>query len=163
MIISKNLSLSWKLIISVLVCETVGFVSGLLSMTELNLWFNTINKPTWNIPSHIFGPIWTCLYFMLGVSFWLIWKNNIVSKKTKNIAQILFLVQLFFNFSWSILFFRLHCPFFAFIDVVLMIILTFVIALYFLRISQLASLLLLPYLSWISSASVINYTILNIN
>src|SRR6185312_4421719 len=158
MMINKNISTSWKLIISILVCETVGFTSGLLSMIEMNSWFNTLNVPSWNPPSYLFGPIWTFLYFILGVSFWLIWKSNI-PKPIKSKAQLLFLVQLFFNFLWSILFFKFHSPFLAFVDITLMIVITLAIILCFFQISPLAALLLVPYLSWICFAVVLNYNI----
>src|ERR1700756_990550 len=104
MIISKNISSGWKLLISILVCEAVGFISGLLSIAEIRTWFSTLNVPEWNPPSYLFGPVWTFLYFTLGVSFWLVWKKDIPSQ-TKSKAQLLFLIQLFSNFLWSILFF----------------------------------------------------------
>ncbi|HKC69191.1 MAG TPA: TspO/MBR family protein [Bacteroidia bacterium] len=162
MIISKNISSGWKLLISILVCEAVGFISGLLSIAEIRTWFSTLNVPEWNPPSYLFGPVWTFLYFTLGVSFWLLWKKDIPSQ-TKSKAQLLFLIQLFSNFLWSILFFTFHSPFLALVDIALMIVITLFIILYFMRISQAAALLLIPYISWISFAAVLNYNIWYLN
>jgi benzodiazapine receptor len=162
MLISKNISSSWKLLISILVCEAVGFASGLLSMIEANPWFDKLNAPLWNIPTYLFSPIWTFLYFIIGVSFWLIWRSNADALLKRN-AQLLFFLQLFFNFLWSVLFFRFHSPLLALVDVSLLTIVTLTTVLYFIRISQVAALLLIPYLSWISFASVLNYTIWILN
>ena len=161
MLVSKNISLAWKLIISLLVCESVGFISGLLSVTDLNAWFNTINKPSWN-PVYLFGPVWTCLYLLMGVSFWMIWKSHATYTIKRN-AEIIFMIQLFLNFCWSILFFRFQSPLLALIDIIFMIIAILITIIYFTRISKLASGLLVPYLLWVCFAAAINYAIWNMN
>ena len=57
-----KLSTAWKFIIAILLCESVGIISGLLASANNNLWFDALNKPTWNPPAYLFGPVWTTLY-----------------------------------------------------------------------------------------------------
>ncbi|MFM9909175.1 MAG: TspO/MBR family protein, partial [Chitinophagaceae bacterium] len=111
----------WKLIVAVLICEGVGIASGLLSRSEMDNWFSTLAKPSWNPPAYLFGPVWTTLYLLMGVSLWLVWKSNAPAIKKRNAIRI-FALQLFLNFWWSIIFFKLHEPGFAFIDIILMVI-----------------------------------------
>ncbi|HET7896440.1 MAG TPA: TspO/MBR family protein, partial [Flavisolibacter sp.] len=82
-----------KLVISIVVPLAVGGIAGLFTTTEINGWFQTINKPDWQPPNWIFGPVWTLLYVLMGISFYLIWKSD-APKKTKRIAITLWIVQL---------------------------------------------------------------------
>lgn len=153
----------WKLIVAIVICEGVGIISGLLSRSEMNTWFATLAKPSWNPPAYLFGPVWTTLYLLMGVSLWIIWKSDTIAIKKKRNAINIFAVQLFLNFWWSILFFKLHQPGLAFIDILLMLI-TILLTIYqFFKISKLAAWLLVPYISWVIFASVLNYTIWKMN
>jgi len=152
----------WKLIISIVVCQGVGLLSAFLTSAEMNTWFDTLNKPSWNPPGYLFGPVWTFLYLLMGISVWLIWKSNI-SNRRKESAMTIFGVQLFFNFCWSIIFFRYHSPAWAFVDILLMIITIIMTMISFSSISKPATWLLLPYLLWVCFASFLNYTIWMMN
>lgn len=66
MMIDSNIPSIWKLVIAILFCEVVGISSGLLSMAEMNPWFSTLSKPSWNPPSYLFGPVWSVLYLLIG-------------------------------------------------------------------------------------------------
>jgi tryptophan-rich sensory protein len=133
-------------------------MSGLLTVWDLNNWFGVIHKPIWNPPDELFGPVWTVLYFLMGISFWLIWKSY-VPEQTKRSAEIIFMIQLFFNFCWSVLFFRFHSPLWAFVDILLLILTISITTIRFSRISKLAAVFLLPYLGWVVFAAGLNYTI----
>jgi translocator protein len=111
----------WKFILAILICETVGIASGLLSQNEINTWFTTLNKPTRNPTGCLFSPVWTTLYFLTGISLWLIGKTNAAENRKRN-AVTIFAIQLFLNFWWSLLFFKFHSPGLAFIDIVLLLI-----------------------------------------
>ena len=63
-----KLSATWKYCIAILLCESVGITSGLLATTNENIWFDTLYKPTWNPPAYLFGPVWTTLYLLMGIS-----------------------------------------------------------------------------------------------
>lgn len=154
----KGISSFWKLIIAVLICETVGIVSGFLSQGSMTTWFATLQKPSWNPPAYLFGPIWTVLYLLMGISLWLVWKNGAPeAKKTR--AMSVFGVQLFFNFCWSILFFKFQSPALGLIDILLLGLTILVTISYFARISRLAAWLLVPYVLWVYFATVLNYTL----
>ncbi|MFM9989195.1 TspO/MBR family protein [Flavobacterium sp.] len=157
-----TLSTTWKLIISVLICQLVGIVSGLLSVTQNNVWFESIVKPSWNPPSYIFGPVWTVLYILMSISLWIIWKSN-VYQPMKYEALLFFASQLVLNFLWTIIFFRFHWPLIAFIDIVLMFILIFLTIFRFVEISKTAAWLLVPYISWVCFAAILNYNLWKLN
>jgi translocator protein len=159
---SNKLSSQWKFIIAVFICEAVGIVSGLLTQQETATWFSTLEKPTWNPPAYLFGPVWTTLYLLMGISLWLIWKCD-APETQKLRAELTFAVQLFLNFMWSILFFKCHSPLLAFIDILLMIVVILMTIGRFARMSKLAAWLLIPYLAWVCFATVLNYNIWLLN
>ncbi|MES2517197.1 MAG: TspO/MBR family protein [Bacteroidota bacterium] len=158
MTLFNDISSKWKLVIAILVCEIGGIASGFFSQSGVGTWFISLNKPSWNPPAYLFAPVWTLLYLLMGISFWLIWKSNATEPKKTN-AMIIFGVQLFLNFWWSILFFKLHTPALALIDIILMFITINITIFWFAKISRTAAWLLVPYISWVSFASLLNYTI----
>lgn len=159
---SNELSSTWKFIIAVFICEAVGIVSGLLTQNEMTTWFSSLNKPSWNPPAYLFGPVWTTLYLLMGISLGLIWKSN-APETQKLRAELTFALQLFLNFMWSILFFKCHSPALAFMDIVLMIVTILMTIGRFARMSRLAAWLLIPYLMWVCFATVLNYRIWAMN
>ena len=160
---SKNtITPVWKLVIAILLCEFTGILSAFVSQTSNNEWFLSLNKPSWNPPSYLFAPVWTFLYLLMGISLWLVWKSKVPEHKKKQ-ACLVFAVQLFLNFWWSILFFRFHSPGIAFIDIVLMIVMILATIFAFARISRAAAWLLVPYISWVCFAAILNYTIWSMN
>lgn len=162
MVEKNTLSSFWKLVIAIFICEATGIVSGLLSQSDLNTWFSTLHKPTWNPPGYLFGPVWTLLYLLMGISLWLIWKSDAPEpKKTK--AQLVFALQLFLNFWWSILFFNLHSPAWAFFNIIFMIVTILITIFLFASISRKAAWLLVPYISWVCFAAILNYSIWKMN
>lgn len=159
---SKTISLIWKLIISILICETTGITSGLIANTGMNAWFDALNKPSWNPPAFLFAPVWTFLYLLMGISLWLIWKSAAPVPQKSN-AIILFSLQLFLNFWWSIIFFKFHSPAVALVDIILMLILILLTIISFSKLSKPAAWLLVPYIVWVSFATILNYTIWVLN
>ncbi|MBU3979185.1 tryptophan-rich sensory protein [Patescibacteria group bacterium] len=93
-----------KLIISVTVCELIGLLSTPFTISSIPTWYAGLIKPFFSPPNWIFAPVWTTLYFLMGVSVYLIWRKGIENKEIK-IAIYYFITQLFFNFFWSIFFF----------------------------------------------------------
>jgi tryptophan-rich sensory protein len=157
-----SLSSTWKLIIAILLCEAIGFTSGLMGSAGMNAWFDQLQKPSWNPPSYLFAPVWTLLYCLMGIAFWLIWKNE-TDVANKRSAYFAFALQLFLNFWWSIIFFNFQSPFFALIEILLMWLAILLTISRFAKISKTAAWLLVPYLLWVSFASVLNYTIWSLN
>ncbi len=152
----------WKFIIAIVLCELTGAISGLISMTSMNPWFDTINKPSWNPPSYLFGPVWAVLYLLMGISFTLIWKSS-APIATKRIAETVFFIQLCLNFCWSILFFKLHSPALALIDILLMVVAILITIFRFASISKAAAWLLVPYILWVCFATMLNFAIWSMN
>ena len=159
---NKKLSTTWKFIIAIFICQAVGIVSGLLTRNETATWFTTLQKPSWNPPAYLFGPVWTTLYLLMGISLALVWKSD-APETQKLRAELTFALQLFLNFMWSILFFSCHSPALAFVDIVLMIVTILMTIGRFARISKWAAWLLIPYLAWVCFASVLNYNIWMMN
>ncbi len=154
----KKISSTLKLIISISICETVGILSALLSINSHNTWFNKLAKPSWNPPAYLFGPVWALLYLFMGIALWLIWKSDAPYLKKTN-AICVFFFQLFFNFCWSILFFRFHSPLLALINILIMIVTIVATIFSFAAINKKASWLLLPYIMWVGFATFLNFTI----
>jgi tryptophan-rich sensory protein len=156
--IHKQIPVFWKFVIAIVLCEGTGLLSGLFSSAGMSGWYETLSKPVWNPPSFIFAPVWTVLYLMMGIALALVWQahTEIIKEKT---ALYLFGVQLFFNFWWSIIFFRFHTPGWAFIEMILLIVCILSTILEFIRINKTAAWLLVPYFAWVCFAAILNATI----
>ena len=129
-----------KLAISVLLPLLAGFVGGLFTSSSVSTWYLTLNKPFFNPPDWVFGPVWTLLYILMGLSFYLVWVN----KKKNNLALSIFGIQLFLNLLWSVLFFGLRNPLFAFIEIIFLWAAILCAIILFYRIDKNASYLLIP-------------------
>jgi tryptophan-rich sensory protein len=152
----------WKFIIAIILCEGAGMLSGLLASANNNHWFDTLTKPSWNPPACLFGPVWTTLYLLMGIALALIWKNKATELNKRN-AFFLFGTQLFLNFWWSLFFFYFHSPGLALVDIILMEITIILTIFSFSRFSKPAAWLLVPYIAWVSFATILNFTIWNLN
>jgi tryptophan-rich sensory protein len=153
---------SLKFIMVVLIPLAVGGLAGIITSSSVSTWYQTLVKPAFNPPAWIFAPVWNALYLMMGVALFIILekgKGNIFYKK----ALWFFGVQLFLNFLWSILFFGLHNPGLALVEIILLWISILFTHIYFFKISKLAARLLLPYLAWVSFAAILNFEIWRLN
>ena len=175
-----------KLSASIIICELAGIVGSVFTMPAIENWYKGLNKPSLNPPNWIFGPVWTTLFLLMGVSLYLVWnkkwiiKNEIgkSDKKIKpnplseklwngswqkiNILSI-FSVQLMLNVCWSVVFFGLHSIIWSF-SVILMLWFAILFTMVnFYRVSKVAAYLLTPYLLWVSFAGFLNYFILLLN
>jgi translocator protein len=159
---TSTLSNSWKLAICIAICQATGIISALLTNTQNNDWYNTIIKPSWNPPGYLFGPVWTILYFLIAISLWIIWKSD-ANEILKKQAILFFAAQLFLNFWWTILFFKFQSPVAAFIEIIVMILLIIITIFRFSEISKTASWLLVPYISWVCFAALLNYNLWILN
>ncbi len=124
-------------------------------------WYASLVKPSWNPPSFVFAPVWSVLYVLMGLAAWLVWRRSGFMGASGTLG--LFLFQLFLNALWSYLFFGLHRPDLAFIDVVALLLAILMNILTFRRVSKPAGLLMLPYLFWVGFASVLNLQIWRLN
>jgi tryptophan-rich sensory protein len=146
------------LILSVVVCLSAGFISSFFTISSIGSWYSTINKPFFNPPSWIFGPVWTFLYILMGISVYIAVKKG-ANKK----AIFIFALQLALNTLWSILFFGLRNPLFAFVEIVMLWIVILINIKVFQKYSRTSAYLLIPYILWVSFASMLNLYIVILN
>lgn len=147
-----------KIVLVVLVCVSVGYLSGTVTRESITTWYPTLIKPVFNPPNWIFAPVWTLLYIMMGLAAGLVWnrysENSLVKK-----ALGFFAIQLGLNALWSYLFFGLHNPLLALIEIILLWLMIFETYNQFKKIDKVAGFLMLPYLAWVSFATILNASI----
>jgi translocator protein len=124
-------------------------------------WYSALNKPAWNPPGWIFGPVWTGLYAMMAVAAWLVWQRGGFAVQRRPLG--LFLAQLALNALWTPLFFGLRQPGVAFAVILLLWLAILATLLAFRPVSRAAAWLLVPYLAWVSFAAVLNGTLWRLN
>jgi tryptophan-rich sensory protein len=152
-----------KLLISIAIPFFVGVSGSFFTTAEtLNNWYAGLNKPSFNPPDWIFGPVWTTLYIMMGIAAFLVWLKGLENKPVR-IVLACFIVQLFLNAIWTPLFFGLHSPLLGLIDIVLLLNAIIVTIYAFFQISRPAALLLIPYLAWVCFATALNAGIYMLN
>jgi tryptophan-rich sensory protein len=150
-----------KLLAIILVCEGVGLLGTIFTLPSITTWYTTLNKAPFNPPPWLFGPVWTTLYLLMGVALFLVLQKKL--KKQRNFLLALFVVQLFLNFLWSVIFFGMHLPVAALLEIGLLWISIALLIIDFWKFSKPAALLLVPYIAWVSIASVLNLFVVLLN
>lgn len=151
-----------KLLLSIGVCLGAGVIGLFFTAQSIPTWYATLNKPAFSPPNWVFGPVWTVLYVLMGISLYLIISNR-AHVTSRNRAVRMFAVQLILNVVWSLFFFGLHSPFLAFLTVIALWVMIFLTMRAFLKINKISGWLLVPYLVWVSFASVLNLAIVFLN
>ena len=151
-----------KLILSIIICQAAGLIGTIFTMDSIPTWYATLNKPSFNPPNWLFGPVWTVLYLMMGISLFIVWKEDLKNKIVKS-AFIIFMIQLFLNTIWSVVFFGMQSISGGLIIIVLLWIMILFTIIKFMKISRVAGILLIPYLLWVSFATFLNYSIFQLN
>jgi tryptophan-rich sensory protein len=153
----KNKFLSFSLF--VLVTYSTSFIGALATINYKEPWYSLLNKPVFNPPDWIFGPIWSSLYLMMTVSVWLYWHS-----KNRNINTIyIYFIHLVFNATWSIIFFALHNMILALVVLVILIALIINLILSFRRVKMISAYLMIPYLLWCCFALILNTSLIILN
>ncbi len=148
---------SWpKLIFSIILAQSAGLIGTIFTFNAIPTWYGLLNKPSFSPPNWVFGPIWTILYTLIGVSMYLVWTNKKGDLK-------LFLFHLFLNAIWSPIFFGTKNLGLAFIVILLMDLTLIIIIKNFYKINRSAAYLLVPYLLWIIFATLLNFSIWKLN
>lgn len=154
----------FKLLLSVVVSLAAGGVGSYFTSPEITTWYKELNKPFFNPPNYLFGPVWTILYILMGIALFLVWKNTKQKvKKEKAMGIEYFFAQLFFNSFWSIGFFGLHSPLLGLILIIALWVLIFQTIKTFAKVEKTASYLLYPYIAWVSFATILNLFIFLLN
>lgn len=174
-----------KFLASIIICELAGSIGAIFTTPQINSWYSTLNKPSFNPPNWIFGPVWTTLFILMGISLYLVWtsnfgvKNELKFKSKKPINKLskkflsgswqkaniilIFATQLILNVLWSVVFFGAHSPSWAFFVLLMLWVSILFTIINFYRVSKIAAWLLLPYILWVSFAGFLNLLIWLLN
>ena len=149
------------LVIFIVVCLGAGGLGSVATTPEIDGWYRTLAKPSWNPPDYVFGPVWTALYILMAIAAWLVWKP--AGLKAAALPLSLFAVQLLLNVAWSWIFFGLHQTGWAFAELVILWLAIIATMITFFHRSTLAGWLLVPYVAWVSFAGALNFAIWRMN
>lgn len=142
-------------------CLAVAGVGGWLTSLGMPEWYRGLEKPSWNPPSSVFGPVWTALYIMMAVAAWLVWRR--AGFAGAGPALTLFFVQLGLNLAWSGIFFALRSPGWALVELLALWIAILATTALFFRHSTVAGVLMVPYAAWVTFAGALNAAIVRLN
>ena len=143
------------------ICFGAAFIGSIFTNPSVPTWYAGLAKPSWTPPDWVFGPVWSALYLMMAVAAWLVWRRGGLSAASIPIA--LFVVQLGLNATWSLLFFGLRMPGFAFAEIVILWFAILGTTIAFWRSTPIAGYLLVPYLLWVAFATVLNFALWRMN
>jgi len=149
------------LIVFIAICFSAAATGSVFNTTSLKEWYPGIKKPSWNPPNAVFAPVWTILYLMMAVAGWMVYERS--SQELINPPMILYVIQLALNTAWSMLFFGLRNPGLALVEVIFLWIFIILTTISFWGVYWLAGLLFLPYLLWVSFATVLNFAVWRLN
>jgi tryptophan-rich sensory protein len=145
----------------ILLTMSIGGLSGFATIAGVNGWYKTLQKPGFNPPNSIFGPVWSLLYLLMGISLALILGQEKSKERSNSIRA--FALQMLLNFFWSVIFFNLHAVGWALIEIILMWLSILTMIILFYRVNKPAALLQIPYICWVSFASILNVAIFHLN
>jgi len=153
-----------KVVIAILICQMAGVIGSFFTADAIPGWYATLVRPEFSPPNWVFAPVWLTLYTLMGISLYLVWNKSRGKKaKAATPALLVFSAQLVLNAIWSIIFFGLQSPFYAFIIIIFLWVLIAGSIYFFYKISKTAAYLLIPYIIWVSFAAVLNYYIWILN
>lgn len=149
------------LVVFLIICFAAAAIGGIVTGPAIDGWYETLEKPSWQPPAWLFGPVWTVLYMLMAIAAWLVWRQ--AGARSASVPLSLFAIQLVLNVAWSWIFFGLQRPGWAALELIVLWLAIAVTTLAFYRRSKLAAVLMLPYISWVTFAGVLNFTIWRLN
>ena len=153
----KRLELS----LCILIPLFIGAIAGYYTSTSITTWYVTLNKPSFNPPNYLFGPVWTLLYILMGISLFIVLNKAKDAEKSK--IYFAFSIQLILNFLWSFLFFKFQQLGLALAEILLMWCSILFMIIVFYKTNKFAALINIPYLLWVSFATILTYSIYTLN
>lgn len=151
-----------KLVISIVICESAGVIGSFFTVPSIPTWYAALQKPEFSPPNFVFGPVWTTLYLLMGISLFLVWKSK-GGRDNKGKAMQVFFTQLILNVLWSIVFFGFHSLAGGLVVIVFLWLLIIETIREFSKINKIAAILLYPYLAWVTFASFLNLALVFLN
>lgn len=158
----NNLSRPLSLIIAIAIPLLIGAIGSIFTQASVSDWYLTLEKPFFNPPGFVFPIAWTFLYISMGLASWFMWDKRKESPLV-NKALVIYGVHLIFNLMWSYLFFTLKNPPLAFAEILILLALIIYTTRLFFRISSVAGWLMVPYIAWVSFATILNGSIVWLN
>ncbi len=155
----KPLTRTFKIMVMIVTCVVIGAVAGLLTQEGVDTWYKTIEKPSFNPPNWIFAPVWSALYVMMGIAAGLVWHEMDRQKETVKKGLTFFAIQLGLNVLWSFIFFGLHNPMLALIEIIILWLMIYETFVQFNKVNKIAGLLFIPYLLWVTFATTLTASI----
>lgn len=143
----------------VVTCLAIGYLSSLVTQESVATWYPTLEKPIFNPPNWVFAPVWTTLYVMMGIAAGLVWNKIETQREVVKRALTFFAIQLLLNALWSYLFFGLHNPLLALLEIVVLWLMIYETFIQFNKINKIAAYLFIPYILWVSFAFLLNASI----
>jgi tryptophan-rich sensory protein len=147
-----------SLILFIALSMSAGFIGSRFTPGD---WYEGLEKPAWNPPNYLFGPVWTVLYILMGVAAWIVWTRG--EGAGRGLAISVFTAQLALNALWSYLFFGIRRPGLAFIEIIALWLAICATIFLFWKVRRPAAVLLFPYLAWVSFASALNFQLWRLN
>jgi len=145
----------------VILCLAVSGIGGAITATSVDTWYQALEKPSFNPPDWVFAPVWIALYFLMGIAAWRVWRLRSFEATGK--ALSIFAVQLGLNLTWSFLFFGLQRIDLALVEIVILLVAIITNSIMFYRVDRLAGLLFVPYVAWVSYATILNASLWLLN
>jgi len=151
-----------RLVASIIICQLAGFIGSIFTRSSIPTWYASLEKPSFTPPNWLFAPVWTILFLLMGVSVFLVWRDRSGSQRSR-VALAIFAIQLVLNMVWSIAFFGFRSPLAGLIVILVLWIAILSTILNFLKVSEIAGILLIPYILWVTFAAVLNVSIFALN
>ncbi|MBU0530860.1 MAG: TspO/MBR family protein [Candidatus Aenigmatarchaeota archaeon] len=151
-----------KLIVSIIICQAAGLIGSVFTAPSIQTWYVGLNKPFFVPPNWLFAPAWTTLFLLMGISLYLVWNKGLKEQKNRCAIKI-FGIQLVLNIVWSVIFFGLQSPLYAFIEIIILWIAILGTIIKFHRVDKKAAYLLIPYILWVTFAAALNLAVYLLN
>ncbi|MBT3404603.1 tryptophan-rich sensory protein [archaeon] len=152
---------NWFLLIGLIIaCNLIGSFGAIWTASDGG-WYKNINKPSFNPPSWVFGPVWTLLFSLMGIALYLVWVAP--SSNVRTVALVFFGSQFILNVLWSYLFFGINSPLWSLVEIFILLIFIITTGFYFYFVNRFAGYLLIPYFLWVGFASFLNWAIWSLN
>lgn len=157
------MAINWTaLLILIFICQAAGLIGAKVTKPALKPWYRNLRKPFFTPPDWLFAPAWITLYLLMAVAAYLVWMQGLSTAGVKT-ALIVFIIQLVLNSVWSFIFFGMRSLLYALIEIIMLWLSIVLCSILFWQISALAGWLMVPYLLWVSFATVLNFSIWKLN
>jgi tryptophan-rich sensory protein len=148
-----------KIIAMIIIALLAGFAGSYFTMPAIATWYATLNKPFFTPPSWLFAPVWTTLYILMGAASGIVWKKTSLTSKPMQ----WYWLQLALNVVWSLLFFGFQSPGLGLMGVALLWAAIFMTMNAFKQVDKNAYRLMIPYICWVTVASLLNFGVMVLN